>query len=108
MTSERTPRREERLSTRFKDFYESLGRADQDRIDSLVQQILVDPAVDGQTIFDLAVPPIMWRVLVETEFTIYFRVSTLLGDNPVMRIQFDTVRRTLSSIRDMLRYPFYE
>ena len=98
MNSDGIPRREF-LSPRAASFFESLSGPEQDYLVGIIRCMCEDPTVDGVTIFDLTVPPAVWRVYVDERYTLYTRVQS-------DQLKIDAIRPTAGTIVEMLRYPF--
>lgn len=107
MTSSIPPDRqyEERLSETAVDYFQSLTEERKARVAGLVRSICEAPDTDGERTFDLVVPPAVWQVRIEDDFTVYFRVVGYPDDNR-WEIQVDAIKETRGSLRDMLGLPF--
>ena len=107
MTSSIPPDRqyEERLSETAAAYFQSLTEERKARVADLVRSILATPDTDGARTFDLLVPPVAWRVRIEDDYTIYFRVVGYPDDNRWV-IEIDAIKETGGSLRDMLQRPF--
>ncbi|MGH2608226.1 MAG: hypothetical protein ACRDHF_03980 [Tepidiformaceae bacterium] len=62
---------------------------------ALIRSLQEDPEVDGQRIVQLPPSPVRWRVLVDPEFTVYFRAT----DDQVL---VDSINETRPGIRAIL------
>lgn len=107
MTSSIPPDRqyEERLSENAVAYFQSLTESRRARVAEIIREICASPDIDGKRTFDLVVPPAVWQVRIEDDYTIYFRIVGYPDANR-WEIQVDAIKETRGSLREMLRRPF--
>jgi hypothetical protein len=86
---------EERLSPTAAEFFTNLTSAEQDEVVDRITQLRVDPEVDGEEIFEVETAPARWRVAVDPNFLVYFRVD---GDTLLV----DSIIRTDKPVKNLL------
>ena len=66
---------EERLAEAAAESFLSLPPEAQAKVKGLIESIREDPAVDDERVFELKTKPVSFRVLVDPDYTLYFRLE---------------------------------